>query len=174
MDAFVQVLGDIPKPQAIFKTNTQTVKVVNDAGEVVDPALRQTAPDHIFVQGVTDKGVLSSLTFRSVKSGSSEGAGLRWVIEGTEGELVVTGLEMGLSMQSDLSVRLSVGDEPARDVSLDDVRPARHRDLPPPAQNVAAMWEAFAAGDTTKYATFESAASSHRLLERVRASAESS
>lgn len=174
MDAFVQVLGDIPKPQAIFKTNTQTVKVVNDAGEVVDPALRQTAPDHIFVQGVTDKGVLSSLTFRSVKSASSEGAGLRWVIEGTEGELVVTGLEMGLSMQSDLSVRLSVGDEPARDVSLDDVRPARHQDLPPPAQNVAAMWEAFAAGDTTKYATFESAASSHRLLERVRASAESS
>lgn len=140
---------------------------MNSKGEVVDPAYRRTSPDHIFVQGVTEQGVISSLVFRNSK-GTTDDTGIRWIISGTKGEVSITGSEMWQLLDKELKLRVKIGGEPAQNVSFDDHRVAAAEKVKPMAANVTSVYHAFAKGDKTKYATFESAAKTSRLLERIR------
>jgi predicted dehydrogenase len=78
------VLGDIEKVSAVLATRRSTALVV-DSGE----KLPDTAPDQVLVSGVLTGGAPVSLHFQGGMPRDS--AGLLWEINGTEGDLRVTG-----------------------------------------------------------------------------------
>jgi predicted dehydrogenase len=78
------VLGDVEKVSAVLATRRSTALVV-DSGE----KLPVTAPDQVLVSGVLTGGAPVSLHYRGGMPRDS--AGLLWEINGTEGDLRVTG-----------------------------------------------------------------------------------
>jgi predicted dehydrogenase len=164
------VLGDIPNPQAIFQTNYKQSTLVDTSGQVVDANYRKTSPDHILVQGLTEQGVLSSFTVRKSKAPIDD-AGIRWIISGTKGEVSITGPEMWQTLDKELHLHVRKGSEAPEEVEFDALRVDVADKVAPIGANVASMYHAFAKGDESKYATFESATKTHRLLDRIRKAA---
>jgi predicted dehydrogenase len=78
------VLGDVEKVSAMLATRRSTALAV-DSGE----KLTVTAPDQVLVSGVLTGGAPVSLHYRGGMP--RDGAGLLWEINGTEGDLRVTG-----------------------------------------------------------------------------------
>jgi predicted dehydrogenase len=159
-------LGDFTNIQSILKTQYPTTNIVNDEGKVVYANHPKSAPDHIFVQGVLEGGAVASLSFRSVPS-AVDRTGFRWLISGTKGEIEVTAPELGWQLRSSkaaLKVRVGKGEEiQTVDLSTDPTSTT----VPFPGSNTAGLYDAFAKGDGSKYATFEDAVKTHHLLDRI-------
>ncbi|KAK4073312.1 hypothetical protein Purlil1_13075 [Purpureocillium lilacinum] len=170
LDTFTNVLGELSDVQAILKTQYKTARLVDSEGQVLDESFRKTAPDHIFLQGTTGDGAVASFSFRNPKYPADE-TGFRWIISGTEGEISITGDEWWPLMHDELQLRLKVGVEPTRTISYDSYKVSAADKVPPVAANVVSLYSAFAKGDTTKFASFASAAQTHRILEKIRRAA---
>ncbi|OIW26690.1 oxidoreductase family protein [Coniochaeta ligniaria NRRL 30616] len=168
LDSFTNVLGDFDDLQAILKTFTKAVPIFNTAGEVVNPAYPRTSPDHILVQGTLSSGAVASIIFRKPKS-AVDNTGFRWIITGTKGEMEITTKETSWQMADpDMKLRVKVGTETeARDVDYKGHADDGLSNLEPVALNTARSYVAFAEDDRTRYATFESALKTHRLLDRI-------
>ena len=67
-----------------------------------------------------------------------------------------------------MQLQVKIGSEPAQIVNFDSYRVPASENMAHMASNVASLYDAFAKGDTEKYATFESAAKTHRLLDRIK------
>jgi predicted dehydrogenase len=167
LDTFIEVLGDIPHPQAILKTHFQTTSLLGSDGKVVNPAYRKTDPDHILVQGITEDGTVSSFAIRTTKD-PVDGTGIRWIICGTKGEISITSPEWWQMRDKEAQIQVKLGSEPAQIIDFDSYRVPASEKVAHMASNVASLYDAFAEGDTGKYATFESAAKTHRLLDRIK------
>lgn len=141
--------------------------LVNEKGEVLDPAYPKTTPDHIFVQGKLESGAMASIAVRNAKA-SVDGVGVRWIITGTEGEIEVTMPENHWQFaDANKALRLKIGREEAKNVDVltkDDKLPEKVASL---GLNTARQYQGFAKGDTETCATFESALKTHRLLDRI-------
>lgn len=164
-------MGDIPDPQAILKTQFPTVKLVNSKGEVTNSEYPKTSPDHIFVQGITEQGIVSSIALHRSK-GPVDDTDMRWIISGTEGEIAVTGPDLWQISDQGFKLQVRIGGEAAEFADIDALRPEAAAKVGGVGANVASMYDAFAKGDKSSYATFESAAKTHRLLDRIRKAAE--
>ena len=96
--------------------------------------------------------------------------GFTWIIHGEKGEIKVTVASAALQASDDersIAVHNFATDE------VEVIEWERHfTDLPPPARNVAAMYEAFADGETGKYPDFEHAVLRHRQIDEVFKSSE--
>ncbi|KAK1238956.1 hypothetical protein MKX08_006017 [Trichoderma sp. CBMAI-0020] len=193
LDSFVNVLGDLSHIQSIFKTGYKTVKLTGSdqsrvqeaasketasmavqstgpGNNIVDPAYVKTSPDQIFVQGVTSSGAVASIAFRKPRHHGDE-HDLRWYISGTEGEIMVTSPASWSIADKDAEIRIRNGDGPFEVVDFQSYRLPAAETLSPIAANTHSMYDAFAKGDTARYATFESAANTHRILDEIRKAA---
>ena len=173
LDSFINILGDFEDVHGILKSFNKTIPVFNNKGELVNPAYPKTAPDHILVQGTLTSGAVASIIFRKPKAAVDD-IGFRWIITGTKGEIEVTTKETHWQMADpSFKLRVKVGKEPeAREVDFKDDADARFSGLEAIALNTARSYAAFAEGDESRYATFESALKTHRLLNRIAESAQ--
>ncbi|KAK7413960.1 transcription regulator gal80 [Neonectria punicea] len=168
LDAFTSVLGGFKTIQSVLKTQHPVVPTVSMAtGQTVDPAHPRTAPDHTFVQGELESGVVVTLSFRKAKK-PTDGLGLRWLITGTEGEIEVTIPEDHLQMgHAGRAIRLRTGkEEVSQTIRFDEEEPAHVAAVPIPGTNTARVYEAFATS-TNAYADFESSLDTHKLLDDI-------
>ncbi|GJC79673.1 galactose/lactose metabolism regulatory protein GAL80 [Colletotrichum liriopes] len=171
LDSFTHVVGDFD-----FDTLSSVLKIDvtqgplhnSDRTKVIDPAYPKTSPDHILVQGKLQNGVAASLNFRTT-SASVDNIGARWIISGTKGEIEAS-WGPGMMWQAHdpskkIKVKLCTGEE--REVELkkpDAPAVANVSDL---GLNTALILDAFAKGDSSRFADFESALKNHRLLEEI-------
>ena len=165
-------MGDFDDLQGILKTNNKTVAIVNSKGEVVNPTYPKTSPEHILVQGTLSSGAVASIAYRKPVS-AVDSIGIRWLITGTKGEIEVTTKETQWQMADpSMKLRVKLGEGETREVDYkEDDADARFSSLDVVALNTARSYAAFAKGDETRYATFESALKTHRLLDRIAKSA---
>ena len=83
MDAMCYCLGEFEELGATLATRRPEVKIVK-----TNESLSATSPDQVGVSGTLQGGAAASLHFRG---GRSRGTNLLWEINGTEGDLLVTG-----------------------------------------------------------------------------------
>lgn len=76
------VLGPIREVDAVLSQRRQTVRIA-ETGEYIP----MNTPDHVLINAVLESGVPLSLQLRG---GLPRGTGLRWEINGTEGDLRIT------------------------------------------------------------------------------------
>ncbi|GAB6904262.1 putative oxidoreductase [Desulfosarcina cetonica] len=99
--AMRDVLGDFGPLSARFVSRFDTVKITG-TGET----RQKTAPDQIMVHGALASGAALSVHYRG---GVSRGTNLLWEINGSEGDIQVTG-ESGHAQMTQLTVRGARGD----------------------------------------------------------------
>ena len=165
------MLGDFSSLSSIVKTVNQTIPLAGNNGKVLDLNYPKTSPDHILVQGILESGALASLTFRSPIPRTVDGTGWRWIITGSAGEIEITGPEASWqygSAGTQLKYRIGGEDTIARDypLPLDEIGPQINM-VAFPGVNTAHLYETFAKGDKDRYATFEDALRTQRLLDRI-------
>ncbi|MFJ4713229.1 Gfo/Idh/MocA family protein [Streptomyces sp. NPDC088785] len=82
LDGLSAVLGDVAEVSAVSATRRRTV--TDDAGRIHRPDVA----DQLVLGGVLDSGAVLSMHYRG---GASRGTNFLWEINGTDGDLVVTG-----------------------------------------------------------------------------------
>jgi predicted dehydrogenase len=169
LDTFTHTLGDFETIQSTLKTQHPVVPIFSmEKQTIVDPAYNKTAPDHMLVQGVLTSGAVAAISFRKAKKPVDD-LSIRWLITGTEGEIEVTVPEGHFQMGPDGStLRLRVGKEgEVQDVSFKEAAVPEHiQKAPVVGRNTARVYEAFGQ-DQEKYADFESALKTHKLLDQI-------
>jgi len=83
LDAMCYCLGEFAELSATLATRRPHVKIAK-----TDESLRATSPDQVTVHGILQDGAVASFHFRG---GQSRGTNLLWEINGTDGDLLVTG-----------------------------------------------------------------------------------
>jgi predicted dehydrogenase len=96
LDAVALVLGEFGELDAVIATRRNTVRDAETGGE-----LRMTAPDQVAVAGRLASGAVAAVHLRG---GHSRGVNFHWEINGTEGDLVVSG-PSGRLMSSPVQIR---------------------------------------------------------------------
>ncbi|HEY9216018.1 MAG TPA: Gfo/Idh/MocA family oxidoreductase [Ancylobacter sp.] len=163
--ALRDVLGDVVELSAVLANRRHSVLAL-DTGET----LPMTAHDQVLVSGLLGSGAPVSIHYRG---GAARGTGLLWEINGTEGDIRVTG-PSGHAQMVPLSLEGARGDE--RELRPLEV-PASYRsgwpdDVIP--GNVARVYARMAADlrDGTRTApSFDDAVRLHRLIAAVEAAA---
>ncbi|SPO05380.1 related to dehydrogenases and related proteins [Cephalotrichum gorgonifer] len=169
LHSFIDVLGNFSEVQGLLKTQHPDVNILSPGGEVVDPAYKKTAPDDIFVQGILESGALASINFFKSETPVSDKRSFVWRITGTEGEIELASPEMVWQIGNPaarITIRVGKSGEP-QEVELDSQDPAISAGVPFMGQNTALVYDAYAKGDTSRYATFEQATQTHRLLQKI-------
>ncbi|MFI9030261.1 Gfo/Idh/MocA family protein [Streptomyces sp. NPDC053560] len=171
IDAFTMVLGEFTELAAVTATRRRTVRE-----EGTGRLAPMTAEDQVAVSGLLDTGAVVSVHFRG---GLSRGTDFHWEINGTDGDLVVTG-DSGHLQQAVLTVRGARGT--ASDLAELPV-PGRYYDIPSlgdavdrTAYNVGAQYAAIRADlaeGTASVPDFAHAARRQRLLAGVQRAAAS-
>lgn len=102
IDAMTWILGDFESLCATLALRRKHV-TLSDTGATVEA----TAPDQIAVSGTLQDGSVSSMHYRG---GSSKGTNFLWEINGTDGDLIVTG-GIGHIQFGQIKIQLSSGGE---------------------------------------------------------------
>lgn len=166
--ALRDVLGEVAEVSAVLATRRTSAYVV-DTGET----LPVSAPDQVLVNGVLASGAPLSIHYRG--GAARDGDGLFWEINGTEGDIRVSGLA-GHTQMVQLSLKGARGEEKAfRPLEV----PAAYRsgwpeDVEP--GNVARVYARMAQDlrDGTRTApSFEDAVALHRVIAAIERAAES-
>jgi predicted dehydrogenase len=165
VDALCYVLGefrDVTAMTARRRTQTQ----VAETGAIVE----MTAEDQVIVSGTLQSGAVVSAHYRG---GLPRGTGLLLEINGTAGDLQLTGM-FGHAQLVDLTLKGATGQEPA----LQPLEiPAKYRwvpEMPSVPLNVAQAYARFAADlrdGTHTCPTFDDAVQRHRLIQAIETSA---
>ncbi|WP_118132990.1 Gfo/Idh/MocA family protein [Oceanicella sp. SM1341] len=163
--AMGDVLGPFASLDATFASNFDTV-AVTDTGET----LPKTAPDQVMVQGRLESGAAVSVHYRG---GSSRGTNLLWEINGTEGDIRVTG-GSGHAQMTQLTITGARGEE--TELTPRMPAPEVYAGQPgfPGARNVAGIYARIAGDIRTGSRTapsFADAVKLHELLDRIETSA---
>ena len=161
-----EVLGEVTDLSARL-VNRRTSARVDGTGEVRP----MTAHDQVLMEGVLDGGATISLHYRG---GLSRGTGLLWEINGTEGDIQVSGPN-GHAQMVQLTLAGARGDE--RTLRTIEVPASFYAGLPDDvrARNVARTYAMMAADlrDGTRTApSFEEAVTLHRLLAAIERSSD--
>ncbi|KOU33006.1 Gfo/Idh/MocA family protein [Streptomyces sp. WM6378] len=168
-DGLTMVLGDIEQVTAVTATRHREVKDPQ-SGRVYRP----NVADQVVFGGVLSSGAVASVHYRG---GVSRGTNFHWEINGTDGDLVITGdtghLQMGefsIDGAHGSAAELSRLTVPERyfDPALHDVRGT-------PAYNVGAAYAQIQrdlADGTSEVPDFAHAARHQRLLDRIERAAE--
>ncbi|MEV0257826.1 Gfo/Idh/MocA family oxidoreductase [Streptomyces sp. NPDC050732] len=166
VDAVAMVLGEFTEVSATLATRRP---VVTEEGTGRPAAM--TVDDQIAVIGRLDSGAVVSAHFRG---GLSRGTNFHWEINGTEGDLVITG-DSGHLQQAALTVRGARGaDTATRELPL----PERYFDIPElddvrglPAYNVGAQYARMLGSDPAESGApvpdFAHALRRQRLLDAI-------
>ena len=168
MDFVMLVLGELSCFRSHLSIQRPEVPIVDSFGTVLEIVATDVA-DHIMLQGVLSSGAPLSVIFR--RGPPFKGTpGFVWSIYGEKGEIRITAAGPALQANDDeTKVTVHIFDQEEVEVVEWDWP---FKDLPPPARNVAAVYEAFAADTEDKYPDFGHAVLRHKQTEEVFKSAE--
>lgn len=165
--ALRHVFGEVAEVSALLATRRSTA-IAADTGEVL-PA---SAPDQVLVDGVFDTGVPFSIHYRG--GAARDGDGLFWEINGTDGDIRVSGAS-GHTQMVQLSLKGARGNEAT--LRALDV-PASYRIGWPEdveSGNVARLYASMARDlreGTRSAPTFDDAVVVHRIISAIERSAD--
>ena len=170
-DSVTMCLGEFAEVNAVV-TNRRPRARNAETGE----SLPMTTDDQIAVNGVLEGGAVVSMHFRG---GESRASNLSWEINGTDGDLLVTG-DLGYLHLGHVTIRGAT----RHDSTLAELAvPPRYRNVPEltgreaePAYNVAHAYAALLhdlVEGTERVPTFTDAVARHRLLDRIQLAARS-
>ncbi|MEU2718388.1 Gfo/Idh/MocA family oxidoreductase [Streptomyces sp. NPDC007205] len=169
LDALTYVLGDIDRVTATLAVGRREVLIAEE-----NTTVPVTAPDQVAVTAALRSGAVASVFYRG---GRSRAGGLRWEINGTSDDLLLTSASADGNIQS-TELTLAGGNGTATEVSPLAVPMYLDADLaavpPGPPRNVAAVYTAFAkdlAEGTQEVPDFAHALRIHRLIADVEAAA---
>ncbi|HBS41673.1 MAG TPA: gfo/Idh/MocA family oxidoreductase [Oceanospirillales bacterium] len=163
--AVKDVQGDFGPFKAQFLSHYKEV-TITDTGETK----AKTTPDQILVQGQMSSGAALSVHYRG---GVSRGTNLLWEINGTEGDIQVTG-DLGHAQMIQLTVKGARGDDKELQPLMPDS--SVYEGLPefPGARNIAGiyarMYDDITQGTQTA-PTFADAVKLHEIIDAIEASA---
>lgn len=163
-----RVLGDVASVSAILATRRPTA-LATDTGET----LPVSAPDQVLVSGLLASGAPISVHYRG--GAPRDGDGLFWEINGTRGDIRVTGPNGHLQMVQLALTGVTDGNRSFRALKA----PASFRDgFPeePEPGNVARLYAAMAmdlASGSRSAPTFDDAVALHRVVDAIERAAES-
>lgn len=140
LDALEYVLGDLADVRAATAIRRSRI-VLGDSGA----AITATAPDHVAIAATLESGAIASIFYRG---GVSRGNNLRWEINGSEGDLVLTSPIGNLQVIAPMLEGGRGNEQGVQPLAI----PASY-DLAPsapegPAANVARLYAAFAEQQT--------------------------
>jgi predicted dehydrogenase len=166
MAAVRDVLGEVVELSARLATRRTSVRVI-ETGET----RTMTAPDQVLIEGVLASGAPISVHYRG---GAPRGTGFLWEINGTKGDIQVTGAN-GHAQMVQLFVEGARGDD--RELRPLDIPEAYTSGWPENVipGNVARVYARMAADlrDGTRTApSFDDAVALHRLIAAVEAAAD--
>jgi predicted dehydrogenase len=164
--AIGDVLGGFGPLSARFISHYNTVNVA-DTGETRE----KTVPDQIMVHGRLKNGAALSIHYRG---GVSRGTNLLWEINGTEGDIQVTG-ELGHAQMIQLTVRGARGDETELVPLMPEASAYEGWPEFAGARNVARMYERLfndIKNGTRTAPTFKDAVALHEVLDAIERSAQ--
>ncbi|KAH7309154.1 putative oxidoreductase [Stachybotrys elegans] len=169
LDAFVHVLGGFSTVQSVFNIGQRTTNLLNATfTEVVEPNFQPTAPDTMLAQGALTNGGAANLSLRASEA-AADGVGLRWVISGTEGELVYTGgagfIQMGMA---DAKITLRKFGGEAQEVDFSRKEGEHAAGLDPMSLSLLRLYDAIAAGDVDGYSDIEQSLKTAQLLDEIK------
>lgn len=163
LDALLFVLGELATVNATMAVRRPVVRLVEDGS-----TLPVTAPDQIAIDGTLTSGAVASVFYRG---GVSRGQNLRWEINGSDGDLVLTSVTGNLQV-ADLSLAGGRGDEGhVRPIAL----PSRYAQEPgglsgEPGANVLRLYAHLGSDirdGTRTVPDFEHALRRHHLLATI-------
>jgi predicted dehydrogenase len=160
--AFRDVLGDFADVSSVLATRRKSVLAL-DTGET----LPMTASDQVLVSGVLKSGAPVSIHYRG--GGARGGVGLVWEINGTEGDIRVTG-PWGHAQMVQLSLEGGRGEE--RELRPLEVPSSWRAGWPeaPAIGNVARVYARLAADlreGTRTAPSFDDAVAVHRIIAAI-------
>ena len=161
LDALTYVLGDIDTVTATLGIGHREIRVFDGT------TLRSTTPDQVALTAALRSGAVASIFYRG---GLSRAGDLRWEINGTDGDLLVTSAVPNGNIQA-TELDLAGGHGPDRHV--ENIIPPESisaAGLHGPARNVAALYDAFARDLTEGTAiapSFRDAERLHRLVDQI-------
>jgi predicted dehydrogenase len=168
LDALQFVLGDFVDFRAASAVRRPVVRLSD-----VNQEIRSTTPDHLALAGVLESGAIASIFYRG---GVSRGENLRWEINGSEGDLVLTSPVGNLQV---LAPTLTGGR--GDDATVVPLNVPLEYDFAPgipdgPAANVARLYASFAADLRNKTPAaqapdFAHALRLHRKLDAIQLAA---
>jgi len=166
LSAVRHVLGDVSQVSGVLATRRRTARAL-DTGNIL-PA---TAPDQVLVSGLLDSGAPISIHYRGGEARTP--IGLRWEINGTEGDILLTGPSGHLQM---VPLELSIVRGDGGTVETIKRPPDDEGDLPadPEVGNVARLYARMAAdiAEGTRTAPdFDDAEALHRVISEIEATA---
>ena len=163
--AMKEVLGDFGPLSARFISRFDKVKIA-ETGETRP----KTAPDQIMVHGNLASGAALSIHYRG---GASRGTNLLWEINGTEGDIRVTG-DLGHAQMIQLTVKGAKGDETQMTKLMPEPSAYEGRPEFAGARNVAGIYERLfndIKNGTRTAPSFADAVVLHELLDAIEQSA---
>jgi predicted dehydrogenase len=165
--ALLDVLGDVTELSAVVTTRRHEARAM-DTGE----SLCMTAPDQVLVAGVLANGAPLSVHYRGGMP--RDEIGLIWEINGTEGDVRITG-PLGHAQMVQLSLSGGRGDEPLRPLQIPpSFRTGAPADVVP--GNVARVYARLANDvrqGTRTAPNFDDAVELHKLIAGIETAAES-
>ncbi|MGY0614684.1 Gfo/Idh/MocA family protein [Vibrio sp. FJH11] len=163
--AVKDVLGDFAKLDAQFVSNFKTVNV-SDANEIRP----KSTPDQIMAQGTLESGAAISVHYRG---GVSRGTNLLWEINGTEGDIQVTG-DLGHAQMIQLTVKGAKDENKQLELLMPDN--SHYEGLPEfaGARNIAVIYDRLyddIQHGTETAPTFQDAVRLHEIIDGIEQSA---
>ncbi|KAK9776586.1 hypothetical protein SCAR479_06631 [Seiridium cardinale] len=151
------------------------VKLIDRASGEVTEVVKSDVPDLVFVTGtlpesdITVEGASISIDARRGQPFKGEPAFI-WTINGEKGEILLTSYNGPSIGVNSADVVIKIHDHETDEVQKVDSEASPFEHLPPAGRNIAALYEAYAAGDVSKYADFEHALKRHKQLDSILAS----
>ena len=140
---------------------------MDGTGNVVEAGHKRTSPDHVVVHGTMASGAVVSITFRTAIS-PANGLCQQWWITGTEGEILVETPEWFWGFdQSKASIKIRRGASTEDEIVEFEEKSVVADELSPMARNVGRVYDAIAAGEYERIATFEEVMATQKLLEQI-------
>jgi len=163
LEAVHHVLGEFADLQAHLVRGRTEVTLVDDSSTI--PV---TAADQVLIAGTLDSGAAASVLYRG---GVSRGDNLRWEINGTEGDLVLTS-DVGNLQVAPLTLEGGRGDdEKVAELTVPEkYLGGAAAGVTGPAHNVARLYQQFArdlSEGTHEAPDFAHALTRHRIIDAV-------
>lgn len=161
LDALTYVLGDVESVTATLGVGHRHIDVLDG------PPIRSTTPDQVAVTAALAGGTVASIFYRG---GLSRAGDLRWEINGTEGDVLITSPIPNGNLQA---TELILAGGRGSDAHVEPINAPEHFSpvgLPGPARNVAALYAAFARDlreGTSLAPSFGDAVRLHGLIDRI-------
>ncbi|KAI7788569.1 oxidoreductase family protein [Diaporthe eres] len=172
-DPIQYVLGDVEDLHALLQIQNPKIKLLDRPGGNQVGEISTNAPDLVTVTASLPESSFTGNDAKLVTSWRTRAAfpdpkqpSWVWTITGEKGSLRLTNGGQYINMGEDASIEL-------HDRMTGETKPVEWQwqewqaGLPGPVKNIAALYEAFAEGDESKYATFEDALTRHEQLDSM-------